>query len=150
MNVVSDAQEADTASFVDDYLLYMMAQASHAASSAFHRQIEAMGTSVTTWRIMACLYPDRQMNVGELAAKCLTKQPTLTRRLDRLCAEGVTERVHADRDRRGVLVSLTPEGRETAGQFITMARAHEAEILDAFSDGEIAAFKRVLSALSAP
>jgi len=149
MNVLSMDRNTGQAGFVDGYLLYMMAQASHAASSAFHGQLAAMGTSVATWRIMACLYPDRQMNVGELAGKCLIKQPTLTRKLDKLCADGVTERVHENRDRRGVLVSLTDQGRQTAKSCVDMALEHEAQILQDFSKDEIATFKHVLQALCA-
>ncbi|MEM9341571.1 MAG: MarR family transcriptional regulator [Pseudomonadota bacterium] len=149
MDVNPDTQDTDQPSFVDGYLLYMMAQASHAASSAFHGQLEAIGTSVPTWRIMACLYPNRKMNVGELASKCLLKQPTLTRKLDRLCADGITERVHENRDRRGVLVSLTKKGRNQASKYVDMALRHETQILDGFSSEDIVALKRILRALCA-
>ena len=47
---------------------------------------------VWKWRVLASLYPDKALNVGDLARACLTKQPTLTRQLDRLCAAGLTER----------------------------------------------------------
>ena len=100
--------------FLDDYLLYLMAHASAAASDAFHAELAKQGVSVAVWRILASLYPDKLLNVGVLARRCLLKQPTLTRRLDRLCEQGLTERWHQNQDRRGVLVKLTTEGRARA------------------------------------
>jgi len=73
------------------------------------------------------------------------KQPTLTRQLDRLCEEGVTHRIHETEDRRGVLVSLTEQGREEAARYVTMAKAHEERLLHSYSEAEIARLKGVLS-----
>lgn len=151
MNII-DRQRPENAadeSFVDGYLLYMMAQASDAASSAFHAQLAAEGVPVATWRILACLYPDLGLNVGDLARRCLLKQPTLTRQLDRLCADGLTQRVHENRDRRGVLVSLTSKGLDKAKSLVTKASQHEAQILSAYSQSEIETFKTMLADLTA-
>ena len=131
-------------SFVDSYLLYMLAQASDALSREFHSQLADLGVSIPTWRILASLYPAKTLNVGGLAQKCMIKQPTLTRQLDRLCAEGLTQRVHETQDRRGVLVSLTAEGRQKAKCYVEMASAHEQHLLSAYTPEEIAQLKSVL------
>ena len=65
--------------FVDRYLLYLMAQASHRISAEFHNRLTAEGVAVPTWRILASLYPDATLSVGQLARACLTKQSTMTR-----------------------------------------------------------------------
>ena len=133
--------------FTEGYLLYLMAHASAAASDAFHAEIARDGVSVTTWRILGSLYPDRQLNVGTLARMSLLKQPTLTRQLDRLCADGVTMRHHAKDDRRGVLVELTDKGRGLARGLIDRAQAHEAGILEGFSAEEVTDLKARLKSL---
>lgn len=138
------AEHRNEAPFVDDYLLYLLAQASDAASNAFHTKLAAEGVAVSKWRVMASLYPDKALNVGELARKCLAKQPTLTRQLDRLCAEGLTERKHEARDRRGVLVRLTDAGRRQTADYVAMAKAHEADVLADYSAEEIADLKATL------
>lgn len=130
--------------FVENYLLYLMAQASAAASSAFHAQLAAQGVSVAQWRIMASLYPDKVLNVGELARRCLSKQPTLTRQLDKLCAAGLTSRAHEDQDRRGVLVRLTPAGQAQAESYVRMADAHEREVLKEYAPEQVDAIKDAL------
>ena len=134
--------------FVDGYLLYIMAQASAAASHAFHAQLAEHGVSVAIWRILASLYPDQRLNVGELARKCLTKQPTLTRQLDRLCADGWTVRENEQKDRRGVFVLLTDEGRAKAATYVDMAKRHEAQLLANYPQADVAALKSMLKQLT--
>jgi DNA-binding MarR family transcriptional regulator len=130
--------------FTDDYLLYLMAHASAAVSDSFHAELAAEGISVTTWRIMGSLYPDQRLNVGALARKCLMKQPTLTRTLDRLVDQGIVARRHEEGDRRGVLVALTDRGRTLAADKIAKARQHESRLLDSYSEVEIRDLKRLL------
>lgn len=137
------------ASFTDDYLLYILAHASAAVSDAFHSELAREGISVTTWRILGSLYPDARLNVGTLARKTLLKQPTLTRALDRLTAQGVVRRDHSTGDRRGVLVELTETGRTMARAATDKARAHETLILEGYAPSEIADLKRRLRALMA-
>ena len=148
---VTDRQDSvrdENVSFVDGYLLYMMAHASDAASSAFHAQLASQSVTVPTWRILACLYPDLGLNVGDLARRSLLKQPTLTRQLDRLCADGLTRRVHENRDRRGVLVSLTSKGLAKAEPLIAMARENEARVLSAYTPDQVQTFKSMLDDLT--
>lgn len=144
-NMQSNIIEAEP--FVDGYLLYLMAQASAAVSAAFHRQIEEQGIPVWKWRILASLYPEKQLKVGQLAQKCLAKQPTLTRQLDRLCREGLTRRGAAKADRRGVVISLTQDGKMVAEKLISLAREHEADVLKDYSEGQIETLKSMLEEL---
>src|SRR5690606_15491283 len=41
--------------FVDDYLSYLLARASHQVSRAFHAQLKPYGLSVPQWRVLATL-----------------------------------------------------------------------------------------------
>lgn len=135
----------DEIPFVDSYLLYILARASEALSREFHAQLADQGVSVPKWRVLASLYPNRSLKVGDLAKKCIMKQPTLTRQLDRLCSQGLTYRVHQKDDRRGVLVSLTEKGKEEAAQYVKLAKAHEARLLQAYSEEEVTKLKSALS-----
>ena len=133
--------------FTENYLLYLLAQASGKASAEFHGELAAEGVPVSTWRILATLYPDTPASIGELAESCLTKQPTMTRQVDRLAAAGlVTRALNAD-DRRKVKVSLTPDGRRLADRLATMARAHEARLLREYTPEQAAELKAALAGL---
>lgn len=136
--------------FTDDYLLFLLAQASGNASAAFHAQLAERGIPVSTWRILATLYPDAPASIGELADSCLTKQPTMTRQIDRLTKTGLVTRDPAKTDRRRVLVTLTPAGRSLANQLTALARAHEANVLQGHSPQQITDLKTILSGLLSP
>lgn len=133
--------------FTDDYLLALMAQASAAISAEFHGWLEDQGVSVATWRALASLHPDQELTVGELSASCIAKQPTMTRRIDRLAAAGLVIRVAGAGDRRQVRVRLTPAGRAEAARLVEAARAHEARLLADYRADEAAALKALLRAL---
>lgn len=53
-----------------------------------------------------------QLSPGTLVNQTLVTSGTMTNRIDRLAARGLVERLPAPADRRGVLVRLTPSGRE--------------------------------------
>ncbi|MEM7438212.1 MAG: MarR family transcriptional regulator [Pseudomonadota bacterium] len=133
---------------MDTYLLYLMAQASAAVSQTFHDTLERQGIPVSKWRILASLFPDKKLNVGQLARRCLAKQPTLTRQLDKTCADGLTMRLTEDGDRRGVLICLTAEGRAVAADLVTKAREHEALVMADYSLEDVARLKETLIQLA--
>ena len=133
--------------FIDDYLLYLLAQASGKASAAFHEELTAEGVAVSTWRILAALYPDSPTGIGELAKDCLAKQPTMTRQIDRLAAAGLVQRQARVDDRRRVEVRLTPAGRALADRLTTMASAQERRILQRYTATEVTQLKAILSGL---
>ena len=133
--------------FTDDYLLYLLAQASAAVSASFHATLAKQGVAVSTWRILASLYPDEQLSVSALAESCMTKQPTMTRMIDRLSAEGLVSRTTANDDRRRVRVSLTLEGQAKAAKLVKAARRDETTALARYSDREQAALKDTLRTL---
>jgi DNA-binding MarR family transcriptional regulator len=113
--------------FVEDYLLYLLARASHDASAGFHAQLKARGVPVPVWRVVATLHgAEGGETVGALAAACLMQQPTTTKLLDRMEADGLVRRRREGRQTR---VALTPKGARLAASLIPLARAHEAGLL---------------------
>ncbi len=133
-----------SARFTDDYLLYLMARASAALSDEFHAWLASRGVPVSTWRILASLHPDAALTIGELADRCLAKQPTMTRMVDRLARKGLVAREEDSEDRRRARVRLTEAGRAFAAPLVAEARAHEARVLP---EERAAALKAALRAL---
>ena len=115
--------------FVDDYLPALLAQASELISAEFHRVVRRHGFSVTEWRVLATLAGGKPISIGKLAQVTVTKQPTVTRLLDRMEARGQAERLPHDRDRRITLVRITSKGAKTVEQLMTLAREHELIVL---------------------
>lgn len=135
--------------FVDDYLAYLLARASHLISSEFHAVVEASGLSLMEWRVMASLSGKDALSVGELADIVLAKQPTVTKLVGRMAEAGWVKRIDAPHDKRQSLVSLTPAGRRKVMPLLAQARAHEAQVMADMGTTEVALLKRVLERMIA-
>jgi DNA-binding MarR family transcriptional regulator len=118
--------------FVDAYLAALLAQASHLISSEFHAVVRRHGLSVSEWRVLASLAGSEPISIGRLAQIAVLKQPTVTRMLDRMEAKQQVERIAHDGDRRVTLVRITAAGSKVVSRLITLARAHEARVLEPF------------------
>jgi DNA-binding MarR family transcriptional regulator len=118
--------------FVDDYLPALLAQASQLISSEFHRVARQHGFSVSEWRVMASLAGGEPISIGQLAQITVTKQPTVTRLLDRMEAREQVERLPHESDRRVTLVRITRKGAKAVEHLMELAREHEMRVLEPF------------------
>ncbi|MCB4820587.1 MarR family winged helix-turn-helix transcriptional regulator [Roseicella aerolata] len=135
--------------FIDDYLLYLMARASHLISSEFHDLLRRRGISVPVWRVLASLVGSQGETVTGLAETCLLQQPTMTKLLDRMVRDGLVKRMQDTRDRRVVRVALTTRGEVMATELVQLARQHEAEVLARHPEAEAMAIKSLLRGIVA-
>ena len=133
--------------FVDNYLLYLLARASKEISSQFHDRLKQHGLQVSEWRVLASLSDGNGMTLGELAARALQRQPTMTKIVDRMERGGLVERHPGAKDRRQVRVFITCDGRRQVSEALRDAKKHEAEVLSDYSDSEAAQLKSILRAL---
>lgn len=108
------AQAAAPPRFIDDYLAYLLAQASRRVSGQFHGEVQMGGLSVTEWRVLAGLSGVPHESVGALSEITLTKQPTLSKIIQRMERQGLVRRSDTPVDRRQTLVALTPKGQALA------------------------------------
>ena len=138
-----------TNDFVDNYLPALLGQAWHLVSTQFHAVVEEHGLSVLEWRVLSTLASHGAMSISALAQVTVSKQPTVTRLLLRLEAQGYVERSTSLDDRRFTLVRVTRAGRRLVTGLIALAEKHEVEILSPFEDEKISALKEVLRELIA-
>lgn len=134
--------------FVDDYLLYLLGRASMQASAQFHAIVKTRGISVLEWRVLGQLSSGPE-TVSTLAENALSKQPTLTKVLDRMAKDGLVARLEDAADRRRTYVRLTEKGRTLAAELVPLAREHETLVLAGYGPREAAALKRALKTLIA-
>ncbi len=116
--------EDSGAPFVDGYLLYLLAAASHALSSEFHVEVKAQGVKVQTWRVLACLIDRPGLMLTELAQFVLLEQSHLTKIIDQLQADGLVDKQHDTADRRKIKIYITDRGRELVEPLIPRAKSH--------------------------
>lgn len=70
-----------------------------------------------------------ELSPGALVQQTLVTSGTMTNRVDRLEGRGFVERHPAPNDRRGVLVRLTPAGRDAVDAAMVELLEHERDIL---------------------
>lgn len=71
-----------------------------------------------------------QLSPGVLVQQTLVTSGTMTNRVDRLERRGLVRRLPDPRDRRGVLVQLTPSGRALVDAAMADLLEHERQLLD--------------------
>ena len=140
----TSAINATKARFIDDYLLYLLARASHAISAEFHEMLRRKGVSAPVWRVLASLVGGEGETVTGLADVCLLQQPTMTKLLDRMVRDDLVHRAQDLRDRRVVRINLTPRGEQMVKDLLEAARLHEAEVLARHPQAEADELKQLL------
>jgi MarR family transcriptional regulator, lower aerobic nicotinate degradation pathway regulator len=133
--------------FVHRHLPYLLARASHALWRGFEPQVRAAGLSSLEWRVLATLSDAPPQTVGRLAQEVLAQQPTLTKLLDRMAAQGWVERQADAADARKARVALTPAGREKASPLLAAADAYQAAQLRALGIESLESLQRALHVL---
>mgnify|MGYP000091327260 FL=1 len=144
---MSNTIDDPKAPFVPNYLLYLLAAASEAASARFHSHVRTRGLRVPEWRVMACLTDTDGSMVTELARYAMIEQSRLTKIIIQMDARGLVTRRSDPTDGRRVRVFLTPQGRALAEELVADARAHELELLKSFQGGDGSKIKDTLRAL---
>ncbi|WP_130384275.1 MarR family transcriptional regulator [Kribbella sp. VKM Ac-2569] len=91
-----------------------------------------------------------QLSPGKLLKETLVTSGTMTNRVDRLAARGLVERLPDPHDRRGVLVQLTPAGRDKVDAAMADLLSHERALLGGLSDGDQQRIARALRELVRP
>jgi len=91
-----------------------------------------------------------ELTPGALTAATLVTSGTMTNRIDRLAQRGLVHRMPDPRDRRGVLVRLTPAGRGRVDAALADLIDRERQLLSGLSSEEQRALAGLLRTLLRP
>jgi DNA-binding MarR family transcriptional regulator len=91
-----------------------------------------------------------ELSPGRLLRETLVTSGTMTNRVDRLAGRNLVERLPDPRDRRGVLVRLTPEGKSAVDGAFGALLAAEAELIAALPSDDQSTLASLLRTLLAP
>jgi DNA-binding MarR family transcriptional regulator len=114
---------------------------------AFDQTLADYGLNHGEYRLLLRLTTrgeDNRMSAGELSRALLLSSGAMTNRLDRLEKAGFVRRVPDPRDRRGVLVELTAEGRAQIDAAVGEQAAKEIDVLAPLSAKEMASLNQLL------
>jgi DNA-binding MarR family transcriptional regulator len=94
--------------------------------------------------------PPFQLTPGALLRATLVTSGTMTNRVDRLAADGLVRREPDPRDKRGVLVTLTSQGRERVDAALADLLRRERALLAALDSGQRRHLADLMRILLAP
>jgi DNA-binding MarR family transcriptional regulator len=134
--------------FVDDYLGYLLGQANYALYKDFDAQVRAAGLSSIEWRVLATLHDSPPLTVSQLAQQVLSKQPTVTKLVQRMAEQGWVGLQADASDQRCTLVAATAAGKRLVKPLVDEARQHEARMLRALGATEKLALRKLLEKLT--
>ena len=95
-----------------DEILVALRRITRAIDLQSKRLVKATGLTAPQLVVIDTLKKGGEMSPSAIARKVSLSQATITSILDRLTAAGLVERIRSDTDKRVVLATLTPRGRE--------------------------------------
>ncbi len=117
------------------------------------RELQAeQGMALTDYDVLVQLSvaEDRRLRMSELADRLVLSRSGATRLIDRLCAEGLVERVTCESDRRGQWAALTEAGVDRLRSASpTHLRGVQQYFLDRLSTDDLASLERMLTGVLA-
>jgi DNA-binding MarR family transcriptional regulator len=119
-------------------------------SASFVTVFERYGMTFGEFEVLAALLrsgPPYQMSPTQLVGAVVLSSGAMTNRIDRVEALGLVERRPDPSDRRGTLVALTAEGRNTVDAAVVAHLANEERLLIALSPAERGTLARLLRKL---
>jgi DNA-binding MarR family transcriptional regulator len=119
-------------------------------SASFAAIFERYGITFGEFEVLAALLrsgPPYQMSPTRLVDAVVLSSGAMTNRIDRVEALGLVKRLPDPSDRRGTLVALTREGRETVDAAVVAHLANEERLLSALSATERRTIARLLRKL---
>jgi DNA-binding MarR family transcriptional regulator len=124
-----------------------MRMVSNAVSQEFARKVAEEGVTVAEWVFMRALFDDEGMAPTALADKMGMTRGAISKLADRLAAKRLVVRAESETDKRGQLLSLTPEGREKMPILARLVDQNDAEYFGVLTGEERDALDQILKAL---
>lgn len=134
--------------FIDNYLLFQLALASHTFSEEFYAQLRTAGVSPSKWRILLNLIDGPGMYLTSLAKYSLFEQSRVTKLVDQLVGEGLVEKRAGRQDRRRVSIHITNKGTALIAPLIEEAKVHEDSVLERLTPEDRKNLKSILLKLA--
>jgi len=91
--------------------------------------------------------PDHRLPTLEIASRMITRAPNITRLIDKLVQKQYVSRCDHDRDRRVVVVKLTPKGLDLVNGISTSINEIDAQGLAALSKTQVETLIEILDAV---
>lgn len=123
---------------------YLITRIAHRYNQTIHAEVKAMGLTTIATRVIASLQVFGELTINELCVHALAEQPTMSRALDRLEADGIINRSVKDEDNRVRVIRLTSEGQALATKIWPAMQGANDALLDGIPQADRDATMRTL------
>lgn len=124
---------------------YLINRISHRYNHNVQAVLKAQGLTTLNGRIIVSLQVYGQLTVNELCVHAIAEQPTMSRALDRLEAEGLISRLVAENDSRARVVQLTAKGEAMCGDIKPVMRVANENLLEGLDPDEREQLRKLLT-----
>jgi DNA-binding MarR family transcriptional regulator len=128
---------------------YLVRDAHRAFQRLLERRIAAYGVARGQWYFLRVLWNADGLSQRELSARVGMMEPTTVIALRGMERSGLIRRVRGDDDRRKVRVFLTTKAKRLRNELLAVARSITDEAEQGIGARELAAFRRVISLMTA-
>lgn len=139
------ADEKDRRTELERLPSFLLNHIVHQYHQILQSRLKSAGVSTLKMRIILSLRTYGRLTVGELCNYAIAEQPTMSRALDSLEAQGHVRREHSDSDSRLRLVSLTKSGEGVYDRIHPVILGLNAAMIEGMSPSESTDFIRQLS-----
>jgi len=123
-----------------------VAKAAGYLDQAARASLDRVGLTKEEFKVLCSLHSGTRSH-GALCRELGVSTGAMTNRLDKLERTGLVARSRDPEDRRGVLLELTPAGREKLDQYIDTGAARERQLLAALTASQKRQLNRLLQTL---
>lgn len=134
-SIEEDAQAGN--SWLNDYLPYHLYRLTNRLDQRLQTRLRSQGIKPSRWRVMSVLRSYGTLTIGKIAEQALMEQPTVSRVIMQLEADGLAMRQVSTEDSRATEVTLTPAGIEKLEAILLTAYRHQQEALAGLSRAEL-------------
>jgi DNA-binding MarR family transcriptional regulator len=126
---------------------YLIARTNRLLELDLENRLKPDGLTIDHFRVLRCLDQSGPISMSELANHVLVEPANLTKIIDRMTAHGLVMRIPDQSDRRRVLVTLAPAGKQKNGQLADVAKDHEVFVKEMLGVDDVEAIRNLLSDL---
>ena len=129
-------------------MAFQVLEAAREVEARLESALGGVGLSLAKFGVLARLVEAGEpLPLGSLAERCCCVRSNMTQLVDRLEAERLVERVQVPNDRRSILATLTPAGRDLYEEARRVLESADAELFASLGEVERAALKLLLQRL---
>ena len=133
---------------MQDQLAYLIASVNRRLEEELAEKLRAEGVPIEQMRILTALADGAGLPMGDLANIVLVEGPTLTKIVDRMVTNSLVYRSPDAKDRRRILIFVTPNGRATYER-ISIAADQQSRLLERLQGQQYEQLKSLLESLGA-